>query len=74
MTGFAASLVLYATKLFSSMPFARRWLQLWNPGLAEGWSSVVLTHYHRSIILEIFLESIPQILIQSYNNGSSWST
>jgi len=72
--GIFVCLLLYATKLFTSVPFARRWFQVWNPEIVEGWSAVVVNHYHQSVLTELILETLPQITIQIYNNGSDWST
>jgi len=72
--GFGVSVFLYAIKLFSSVPYATPWFNLWNPEFAASWSSVVLPEYHLSIVLEIILQTIPQIVIQLSNNGSDWSS
>ncbi|KXZ42571.1 hypothetical protein GPECTOR_133g610 [Gonium pectorale] len=66
----AASLLcgcfLVLSKLLTCDELRRRWLQTW---VVERSSSNVVGLAQRLIVAELFLESIPQLGIQMYNNS-----
>lgn len=74
--GFCVTLLIYASKLSSSKAIAGSWWALWNKNLLSGVENagVNVTLFHYGIVVQLFVETLPLLIIQLLNNGSSWNT